>query len=85
MTVAFIALVALFVSVSINHHRSYRMSAALDRLTAAVQANASATSQLVTAYQAAHGAEDAAINAVAAQIEQETVDINNVLNPPLAP
>ena len=61
------------------------MSAALDRLTAAVQANASATSQLVTAYQAAHGAEDAAINAVAAQIEQETVDINNVLNPPLAP
>jgi len=84
MTVAFIALVALFVSFSITHG-ARRMSAALDRLTAAVQANASATSQLVTAYQAAHGAEDAAINAVAAQIEQETVDINNVLNPPLAP
>ena len=62
------------------------MSAALDRLTAAIQANASATAALVQAYQSAPGNLDAALNVLAAQVEQETSDINGVLGtPPVAP
>jgi len=68
-------------------YRSYRMSAALDNLTAAIQANASATAALIQAYQTAPANIDAALNVLTAQVEQETTDINNVLGvvPPTAP
>ncbi len=67
-------------------YQEYRMSAALDRVNASVQASVAATSLLIAAYQAAPGAQEAALNAVADQIDASTAAVNAALGTtPVAP
>jgi hypothetical protein len=58
---------------------SYRMSAALDRLTASVQANVIATNVLIAAFQAAPSNQEPAINLLADQVDANTAAVNAAL------
>lgn len=64
-------------------HRSFTMSAASDRLAAAVQANTVAVQALVAAFQGVPG--EGVLNALADQVEANTAAAVAAVTPPPTP